>query len=163
MPRLLVNCHGGYVAAGPGLLQHPAAFITPAGVSVHFYVAHDGLLANHVGYQVLANRMHGLAPGVATQTILPNSPCPNYYGVPYGGLGAANGLFLERAGPRGGVIWEPILQAGAGQNWGLPAAGTVHAGMVVLPAVRGGAPYARSVILLSDLVNCPGVTDVQSI
>jgi hypothetical protein len=161
MARILVNCHGGRVVGPPG---HPAQFTVPVGVSIHFYIHDGGILPNPVGWTVLNHRLSfgiGNPPGIAVHTFGPGAICHDYYGVPYAGLGVANGVQLEGLG-RGGVPrFDTILAAGGGQNWGLPTAGTIQTRRVVLPAVRGGMPYARSVVTLSDIAACPTVTDVD--
>jgi hypothetical protein len=151
MPRILVNCHGGRTAATP-------VFVLPAGVSVHFYIADGGILPNVTAWQVLDNRLRFQAPGAAVTTLPGGQPCQDYYGVPYRGLGVADGLLLENAAGNG---FESVLSAGLGQNWGLCTPNTVQTRRLVLPSVRGGPAYERSVVALSDIVNCPGVTDVD--
>ncbi|WP_299939668.1 putative adhesin [uncultured Microbulbifer sp.] len=159
MPRILVNCHGGRVVGPP---INPPQFLVPAGVSIHFYIVDGGILPNNNGWNILNHRLQRL-PGnpAGITTIGPNLMCQDYYGVPYAALGVANGIQLEVAGRRGIPYFDTILAAGGGQNWANPAANTVQTQRVVLPAVQGGAPYARSVVSLSNIANCPGITDVD--
>ena len=159
MPRILVNCHGGRVIGPPA---HPAPFIVPLGVSIHFYIADGQLLPNPAGWNILncrLQRLPGNPAGIITSG--PGTLCNDYYGVPYAALGVANGIQLEIPGRRGMPYFDTILAAGGGQNWGLPSPGTIQTQRVVLPAVLGGAPYARSVVTLSNIANCPGITDVD--
>ena len=160
MPRILVNCHGGRVVGPPA---NPAPFMVPAGVSVHFYVADGIILPNANAWPILNHRRQGAAGNPAgTTTVGPGVLCDDYYGVPYLGLGVSNGIQLERVGRRGMPIFETILvAAGNGERWGAPDAGTIQTQNVVLPAIGGGAPYARSVVTLSNIANCPGITDVD--
>ena len=159
MPRILVNCHGGRVVGPPA---NPPPFVVPAGVSIHFYIADGAILPNNNGWTILNHRLNHL-PGnpAGIITIGPGLMCPDYFGVPYAGLGVANGIQLERVGRRGIPYFDTILAAGAGQNWGVAATHMIQTQHVVLPAVMGGAPYDRSVVALSNIANCPAVTDVD--
>ena len=158
MPRILVNCHGGCVVGPPA---HPAAFVVPAGVSIHFYVADGAILPDNYGWDILNHRLQFQAGDPAgIITIDPGQPCNNYYGVPYARIGVANGIQLQSVA-RGRDTFINILAAGAGQNWGLLTPNTIQTQRVVLPAVLGGAPYERSVVTLSNIANCPGITDVD--
>ena len=159
MPRILVNCHGCRVIGPPA---HPATFVVPAGVSIHFYIADALILSNVAGWNILNHRIR-LLPGnpAGTITIGPGAFCRDYYGVPYTGLGVANGIHLQMPGRRAAPYFDTILAAGSGQNWGPPAANTIQTQRVVLPTLLGGAAYARSVVTLSNIANCPGVTDVD--
>lgn len=130
---------------------------------MYFYIQDGGILPNRIGWQILSHRLRflpGNPQGVVSHAFFAGATCQDYYGVPYGGLGVANGVQLEGTS-RGTPIFNNILSAGGGQNWGPPATGTVHTRRVMLPAVNGGTPYLRSVITLSDVVNCPGVTHVD--
>lgn len=145
-----------------GLRLIPPQFVVPAGVSIHFYIADGQLLPNDDGWNILNHRrmnQPGNPPGIVT--VGPGGVCDDYFGVPYAGLDVANGIQLEIAGRRGAPYFDTILAAGGGQNWGSPAAHTIQTARVVLPAVLGGTPYARSVVTLSNIANCPGVTDVD--
>jgi hypothetical protein len=150
MPSILVNCHGGR-PAGP-----ITTFPVPVGVSVHFYCGDGMLLGNDVSWQILNNRLQ-FTPGPApTQTFGPGTACPDYYGVPYVGLGVANGVQLQN-----GMRFDVILEGQLFNQWGPVTPNTITVSQAVLPSVLGGAAYARTVIILSNIANCPGITDVH--
>jgi len=65
------------------------------------------------------------------------------------------------AGRRGEHIFNPILETGPEQNWGNPVPNTIQVQRVLLPPVGDGQPYLRSVITLSSVADCPGVTNVD--
>jgi hypothetical protein len=162
MPRVLVNCHGGRVA-NP---LNPPQFRVPAGVSIHFYVNDGNLLSDTDGWRVLTARQNLTPPPPNIFTVVsgPGTMCFDYYGVPYTGLGVANGIQVERPGRRGVSLFEPILEGGAGQQWGLPMTNTVRIQRPVLPAIAGGPPYARPALTLSNIANwaaANGFTDVD--
>src|SRR5436305_6146394 len=93
MARILVNCHGGRV-----LPANPGSFIVPRGVTVYFYVQDGVILPNGIGWQILNHRLRflpGNPQGVVSYTFFAGATCLDYYGVPYGGLGVANGIQLE--------------------------------------------------------------------
>ena len=155
--RIVFNGHGGRVG---GLQSHPANFNVPANVSIHMFVADGLLLSNGNGWQMLNWLINGgNVPGIARITYLGGAPCRDYYGLPYPDLGI-DGVMIERASPRGGSIWEPILRSLDSQRWGAPASNTVSIIRPDLPAVNGGNDYARDAILLSDLASLPNATQV---
>jgi len=157
MTRLLVNSHGGYDAS-----IAPPMFAVPAGVVVNFYCPHDQLLSNDDSWRVLNHRRNFL-PGDPAGIIQRNAGTviPNYYALPYDSLGVNSGIDREIVGRRGAAIFENILTSAGPQSWGVPAPNTIQTSRRVMTAVHGGAPYARSTVLLSDIVNCPGVTEVD--
>jgi hypothetical protein len=155
LARILVNCHGGRV----GL--NPPDFQVPMGKSVHFYCMDETTLDDAIAWQVLSHRMdfrQGDPAGI--QTVAGGQQCKDYYGVPYNKLQVVNGVQLEDLA-RGKRGFTPILESGKDFSWGLPNANTIHLIRANLPAIRGGAAYDRDVIQLSDIVNCPGVTDID--
>ncbi|WP_425460071.1 putative adhesin [Exilibacterium tricleocarpae] len=160
MPRILVNCHGGRVVGPPA---NPPQFAVPAGVSIHFYVVDGLVLQDNNAWNILDHWLQRRPgnPNALVATFTPGQMCQDYYGVPYVGLGVAGGIQREAVGRGGQPYFETILTVGSGQNWGSPTPGTIQTRQVVLPAVQGGAPYARSVVTLSNIANCPGVTDVD--
>ncbi|STQ90745.1 putative adhesin [Iodobacter fluviatilis] len=160
MPRIIVNCHGGRVIGFPA---HPGPFLVPVGISIHFYVLDGGILDNETGWHISNQRMRGEAlGGVYHHVIFGGQMCQDYYGLPYAGLGISNGIFLEELnGRRGENYIRPILQALGSQRWGNPEPNTINPMYVNLPAVQGGGDYPRAVVTLSDIANCPGVTDVD--
>ena len=142
---------------------HPPQFMVPAGRSVHFYVADGQLISNTDGWAILDGLRGGMVwnagnvPSGYLQTRTGGQMCDDYYGVPYVTLGVVNGVWLE-----GGVgVFRQILEGLTSQTWGSPETNTVQTQMVVLPSILGGPAYARSVIQLSNVANCPGVTDVH--
>lgn len=159
MPRILVNCHGGRVT-GPDV--HPPQFIVPEGVYIHFYVNDGQELEDGTAWQILNHRRQFLdGDPPETLTVGPGELCDNYYGLPYNALEVINGVQRESVGQNGQPLFESILETGPGQSWGNPVPNTIQPQQVMLPPPKGGAPYARSVITLSNVASCPGITNVD--
>ncbi|WP_420136244.1 putative adhesin [Sphingomonas sp.] len=157
MPRLLVNSHGGRDAS-----INPDTFVVPAGVTVHFYCNDGDILSNDDSWRILNHRrQQTMGDPVGTQSFGPTSVIPNYYALPYDTLGVNSGLDREEGGRRGKTVFTTILSSISSQDWGTPTYGTVIPQRYLLPSINGGPAYMRSAIMLRDIANCPGVTDVD--
>ena len=157
MPRLLVNSHGGRDA---GIT--PGNFVIPAGITVHFYCNDGDVLSNDDSWRILNHRRSfAIGDPAGTQSFAAGTAIPNYYALPYDSLGVNSGLDREEGGRRGTSVFNSILTSIGSQDWGPAAHNTVNVGRYMLPAVRLGPAYMRSAVMLSEIVRCPGVTDVD--